>query len=48
LIIDHSQRLTTGRWEQAVNRALELPVRVLYIIFNRQIVAGMTSGAVEG
>jgi hypothetical protein len=23
LIADHSQRLTSGRWEQALNRALE-------------------------
>ena len=27
---------------------ITIPVLVLYVVFNRQIVAGMTSGAVKG
>ena len=71
MIADHSQRLTSGRWEQAVDRSgrvnrlsledklaialhdfaavtITIPMLIMYIFFNREIVAGMTSGSVKG
>ena len=50
LTLYNYQSVTLNQWNLLFTDILliTIPVLVLYIIFNRQIVAGMTSGAVKG
>ena len=50
LTLYNYQSDTLNQWNLLFTDILliTIPVLVMYIIFNRQIVAGMTSGAVKG
>ena len=50
LTLYNFQSQTLNQWNLLFTNILliTIPMLVMYILFNRQIVAGMTSGAVKG